>query len=398
MRTTVVNLALATSILSLTGCTMIPSRHFDIVDREALHLDTGDVYSVFISPPNRSMDRGPGTNTSYLTLIDEQGHIRAIRTSPMDRGTPLWNSSGLYMSDRDQDFSLTPQMQVSKNKKPELLESTGFSDDGQSILSLYNEGWEDDGHYSMIAEFRSSSTFARGRADGLYFTNSICGDAMYGVGESFAEGHDPEVGSPIAFSTVVEKDQTNEKIIKTYAPDDDVSEGGLLQSPCHENTIYTLADFPETDARDHHGTARTWNVETGQRSDARLVAEDGSRFPLPTLDYLDRSHYNKHTYADGRLQWLAPDSIMWETDMSTDRTHRLYSIDVDTDMGSDGDTSFDISPHHIFVLASKGSKSTIKTFSRTDGHLESELKIPGLGRLTGEYRWAQGFAYNPAIG
>jgi hypothetical protein len=385
---------LSALLFAISGCSSQSFSNPIILPENDLNLTEDDRFSIFISPQSIQMDRGPGTNTSYLSIVDKSGHIKSIKTDPMERGIPLWGSNGIRFSDRSNDYIINRSVTKKENRKPEYLQSTEFSGDGNKVLSLYNGGWESE-HYSMIAEETSGTEVRKTNVDGLYFSSSVCGDILYGVGESFRNGPHLNPGESFSLAKLTGNSREIEDIRSTFNSARDVTEGGMMNAPCVDGKIYSITDFPETEKSHNFGTARTWNTVTGRFTEKRLKLPSGEDFPPPMPGYLDRSYYSRKTLSNEKLQWLSPDSIMRETNFKTGETRDLYSIPVDTDMGSNGDIFFDISSNHIFVLTSRGSNSTIQIFSRIDGHREEEIKIPMLGRLTTQARTVQGFTAAP---
>ncbi|RLP76365.1 hypothetical protein D9V32_05705 [Mycetocola tolaasinivorans] len=170
-------LALGT-LTSCTGGSAALERNgktWTVQNRDSFALEDAAT-ALYLSTQTR--DHAKGRGIGYVVLSNGKSE-RVFRTAGMDVARLAWDDSGLFFSDRDNDYLVNERVTVIPSKKPDLQQAL-FALGGGSFVGLFNEGYTDDGYAEVVVESDGARS-VHSTVEGSYSVTANCDGTLYGV-------------------------------------------------------------------------------------------------------------------------------------------------------------------------------------------------------------------------
>ncbi len=313
----------------LAGCGGTASLQEREVSRDEVRL--GDaVFAAFLSPQSVSFSRG---TTGYLLLVDKDGEFRTLRTEPMDNGQPVWTSDGLFFADSSHDFLLDDEgLSVVQSPKPDY--QNALLEVGGSVVGVYNHGFVGDSGYRDVVVAYSEGASTTTAVEGDYGIVADCDGELVGWSEvpgTLAESEGlPELDdeSSTTRSVLSRLWPTDQEVLGVH--DAEGSAGtAVVEAPCLDGVVHVLGSrtVGEQDSTGAYAMAPvllSWSTVTGERVSHDLVDGMGEVLPL-TVDHLSQAQYGSASVEAGALRWLAPDGVVYSTELATGVTRGSFA-------------------------------------------------------------------------
>ena len=387
---------LAASMVLLAACAPPP-----LVARPG-SASLGDaVLAIYLSPQARHFPA-----KGKVVFVDPDGSTTAIETSGMDNGKLLWRGSGLFFSDTDNDYLLNDRLYSWPSPKTTYQDAALASSDGESIISVFNEGAGESGYTEQIVVSDGHSASQRYDVFGLNEVIGQCSEGLVGVAEVTGE----ELTKLAATRGVMKKSGTDRPMMLTrlYPRPDSVDETLIsVQSsdssannvwgvvPCQGGVMTYLVSRGDT-SRPELWVYR-WNTRNGVADRHRLRTDDGVLEMVS--DDFGSSVLSPKMTADGGLLWYGGDGVIRATDPKSGLTKVLWDSGLPDN--NDGMTEVLFQGRWLFLLdVPNKDQNQPLTLHRRDaltGQGDALITIPGVNQQRRVDNVLRGIAVRPDL-
>lgn len=405
---------LATAIVlaaAVSGCTS--AQAWNVIDPTTVRLgDTALALYVNpqIGPDGQSMATGKFLVPGYVVLVQADGSYRSIETSGMDMGQVTWTDAGLFFADDSHDYWLSEGLHAWPSAKSQLQEAAVQS--GASVLSVYNQGIEDDGYHMQVVDARAGHTPSLTNAWGLNDAVADCSGTLYGVSQVIGPEH-TRVAEQQGVSATSENQEpfmvvqlypavSIEDSIRALLPTSGI---GIPRGnpPCSDGTVTHLGvEYPPEGDSGLSGPLAprvfTWDTETGQAQRRDLVTRDGDPLAIDS-EQLVYSTMASDLSPDGRLIWIGYDGYVRATDPSSGVTEALWDSHIRSDQTREALVQFRGDWVYVLDLPNDDPAApiTLTRFDLATGDGELLISIPGLNEKRDLQHIVRGLAVSPNL-
>lgn len=389
---------LSSALLMTTSCTSGTGRDADA--HQSLDVDEY-LAAAYISPQMQNLG---SSSTGYVVLIDEAGEVSTIETSGMDIAALAWSERGLFFSDLDNDYLLSPEG-LSTTGSPKTDYQHALFPTAEGAVGLFNEGFIDDGYVEQVVEF-DGETSQRHDEEGLYLVAGMCDGVVYGVAEPTgayleeAAAKGIESNGEYGFNALMltqlsaTADGAEELITIQEVPD---SDQWHFDAPCEDGVLRHLATRHEEGTGERTAVLRSWDTSTGEFTEVELRHRDGA--PIEMDDEYGFQAHGTAPMTAGRhgYQWVstATNELM-TTNASTGETEPVMKLEGDHDLAT---TTFltQFTDSQLFTLSFTigDDAMVLHSYDRSTGALETSLEVSELSENLNKEDVLRGFAVAP---
>ncbi len=378
----VVALLFFSLLASLSACSTLGGRlaDWDVLSGESARLDERFVMALYVSPQAHDFNAythdfgSPG----YVLLVDVDGQITAIPHAGLDNGQLIWDDKGLFFSDINHDYLLSPSgLRTWDSEKTEFQTAAFAKPDGTGWVSVYNEGFGDPGagefgYVQEVVETNLDGKATRYDVPGFSTQTVMCDGIVYSVSEVVepyldlaaamgARERDVPPLWPDMLSQIYPLPTTWDAAIKSVNLE--AGGGHSLRATCHDNALLGVAPNPDW----NEPTIISWPVDGQPPTVSRLTAPDGTVLDLSggmdagreaemvATQVLSSAISSDWSPSEQTLVWHGGDGVIRSTNTVDGRTTILW--DTDSKQVNSGYDSIVVGDKIVYALTVIGDSS-----------------------------------------
>lgn len=377
-------------------------------DGDQVTLSDVDV-AAYITPPSREISNSA---TGYVALIRGDGETRLVETSGMGQAAMDWSRHGLFFSDAERDYRVDQDgLQAAESPKT-IAQHVLFAQEGGGFTALFNKGHGDRGYTEQVVTFTEEGS-RKTSVEGYYLVSGMCAGELYAVAEPTgpyakqASDQGLSVQGSRGYSALMltklpsrvsEEEASHEPPSEQLIGMTGVADSNQFdhRAPCREGNLHHLAVLAQED-EPMPWVLRTWDTESGEMSETRLVSPDGEAI-APSSRYGMTVRGGTRLSADGQsFLWVSQDQMaLMRTDVGSGVTTKQFDLEGHLVAGESRASATFTDKSLVVISRARADEDAMLRVYRTEtGEILEERSLPTVSETMDSTHQLRGIAARP---